>query len=187
MSNENSSDSTSQGPGLVGASTAGTVSEHCETVETAASTARMMVSLLEAESVLELATDTATCPAAPSFSHLMCPPAAEVAQMHIGFSTWIATPAGEKKQRAGARFRVADIVSAAHPGAGSYSAVARLYRQERKARTWDKNKLRIFAVEQMMRLRGIGTPDPIHAAKEIEKAAIAKWPELAAPKLWKNV
>ena len=44
--NENSSDSTSQG--LVGASTAastaGTVSERCETVETAALTARRMVS-----------------------------------------------------------------------------------------------------------------------------------------------
>ena len=77
-----------------------------------------------------------------------------------------------------ARFRVADIVSAADPGAGSYSAVAGRYRQERKARTssWDKNKLRIFAVEEMMLLRGNGTQDPIHAAKEIEKAAIAKLP-----------
>ena len=91
--------------------------------------------------------------------------------MHVGFSTWIATPGGEKKQRAGARFTVADIESAAHPGAGSYSAVPRRYRQE-----WDRNKLHIFAVEEMMLLRGIGTPDPIHAAKEIEKAAIAKWP-----------
>ena len=97
----------------------------------------------------------------------------------------ITTPA--KKQRAGAQFTVADIVSAAHPGAGSYSAVARRYRLERNARTWDRNKLRIFAVEEMMRLRGIGRPDPIHAAKEIEKAAIAKWPQLAAPILWKNV
>ena len=83
MSNENSSDSTSQG--LVGASaaagTAGTVSECCETVETAALTARRMVSRLEAEMVLELAMYTATCPAALSFSHLMCSPAAEVAQI----------------------------------------------------------------------------------------------------------
>ena len=56
------------------------------------------------------------------------------------------------------------------------SAVALRYRQERKARTWDKNKLCIFAVEEMMLLRGNGTQDPIHAAKEIEKAAIAKLP-----------
>ena len=96
--------------------------------------------------------------------------------MHVGFSTWIATPGGEKKQRAGARFTVADIVSTAHSGAGSYSAVARRYRPERNARTWDRNKLRIFAVEEMMQLRGIGRPDPIHAAKEIKKAAKAKWP-----------
>ena len=70
MSNENSSNSTSQG--LVGASTAAST----------ALTARRMVSRLEAELVLELAMYTATCPAALSFSHLMCPPAAEVAQMH---------------------------------------------------------------------------------------------------------
>ena len=45
-----------------------------------------------------------------------------------------------------------------------------------------------------MRLRGIGTPDPIHAAKRNregpQKAAIAKWTTLAArpaPILWKNV
>ena len=85
VSNENSSDSTSQG--LVGAATAGTVSECSETVETAPLTARRMVSLLEAKLVLELAVYTATCPAALSFLHLMCPPAAEVAQMHVGFST----------------------------------------------------------------------------------------------------
>ena len=83
VSNENSSDSTIQGlvEDSTAASTAGSVSECCETVETAALTARRMVSWLEAESVLELAMYTATCLAALNFLHLMCPPAAEVAQM----------------------------------------------------------------------------------------------------------